>query len=120
MSGLLTDLKENHIVVKTKLENYKISILKTLLLLFVFNGLATILSYLLLGVFGNSMMILIAFVSPILLFYIYTLSDEIINPLIIRHLVSIESDISRDFCIKTTNSEEVKPKTEEVNETTVQ
>jgi uncharacterized membrane protein YfcA len=84
MNGYLNELKSNKFISSTKKGSAQFSHLKVLIFLCIFSGISSFIGYLLLGMFGNSMMVPAAFLSPLILFYIYTLCSDIINPQFVK------------------------------------
>jgi hypothetical protein len=96
MTGYITGLKENTIVINTEKESFKLSHLKVVIFLIVFCGISSLFGYVLLGVFGNSLMLPVAFLAPILVLYIYTLSEDIVNPFLRKLVVPIAVNIEAE------------------------
>lgn len=81
MAGFIQQLKENKIIINTNSKGFEINHFKALLFMFVLSGLSSLLGYVLLGIFGNNFMLFGAFIAPVILFYIYTLCEDVVNPL---------------------------------------
>jgi hypothetical protein len=101
MSRFFQQLKENTITINTCSKSFEISHLKALLLMIVLCGLSSLLSYVLLGIFGNGTMFLVAFIAPAILYYIYTLCEDLVNPLFAK------------ICFTQTNLDNQEDSTEE-------
>jgi sensor histidine kinase YesM len=92
MNGFISDLKSNTLVFNTNSKHYTLSHLTVIVSLFVYCGLSTLLSYVLLGMLGNGLMLPVAFLAPAILFYIYTLCEDIVNPLLQKFASYVTSE----------------------------
>lgn len=82
MTGFIEDLKKNKLVINTNSKSYEASLLTGLLFIFAYSGLSGFIGLLLMSMLGNSLMLPALFIAPVILFYIYTLAEDFVNPLL--------------------------------------
>lgn len=105
MSTFLQQLKDNTITINSGSKSFETSHFNALLFMFFLSGLSSLLGYVLLGMFGNGIMFLVAFIAPVILYYIYTLSEDIVNPLFTKIGFT---QINLDFEAKS-STDKIKP-----------
>ena len=91
MKGFISTLQSMTIVINTSKKCITISHFKFYLFLIAFSGLSTIICYLLISIFGNSLMLPVAFIGPAITMYIYTLAVDLVNPALLKLADSVSA-----------------------------
>ena len=113
MKNILNSFKTNTIVINTSEQSLEISHLTALLFFLAFSGVSSLLSYVLLSIFGNGLMLLAAFISPAIVLYIYTLCEDVVNPLF-KKIGSVTVKPTADINESPTNADSVTESTVEL------